>query len=135
MSKHSPLTPHHSPLRDRCIPIQLLLLDVDGVLTDGRIIYGDDGVELKAFHVRDGAGLTVWQTVGKRAAVITGRTSPVVERRAAELGIGPVFSGVGDKWAVYRHLLTAGPWKPAQVCFVAHDLPDLPLLTPFRLAL
>ena len=66
-------------LRARCAAIDLLVLDVDGVLTDGGIIYTDAGAELKQFHVRDGSGLKIWQFVGKRTAIITGRTSRVVE--------------------------------------------------------
>ena len=63
------------------------------MLTDGGIVYTDDGVEMKRFHVRDGSGLKFWHVAGKRSAIISGRTSPAVERRAAELGIGPVLQG------------------------------------------
>ena len=72
----NPSTP--PSLADRCAPIEMLVLDVDGVLTDGGIIYADDGAELKQFHVRDGSGLKIWQYLGKRTAIITGRTSKVV---------------------------------------------------------
>src|ERR1700756_2114935 len=92
-------------LADRCARIEMLVVDVDGVLTDGGIIYADDGTEIKKFHVRDGSGLEIWQGPGKRAAVITGRTSPVVAVRAAELGMHPVFQGAGDKLAALRQLL------------------------------
>ena len=121
-------------LRERCTRIELLVLDVDGVLTDGSIIYGDNGVEVKAFHVRDGSGLKAWQLSGKRTAVITGRTSRVVDVRAAELGLSPVFQGAGDKWAAYRQILASGPWEPEQVCVMGDDLPDLPLLADCGLA-
>ena len=67
-------------LAERCAPIELLIVDVDGVLTDGGIIYADDGAELKQFHVRDGSGLKIWQFVGKRAALITGRRSKVASQ-------------------------------------------------------
>jgi YrbI family 3-deoxy-D-manno-octulosonate 8-phosphate phosphatase len=107
---------------------------VDGVLTDGGIIYGDDGTEVKVFHVRDGTGLKAWQLVGKRAAIITGRTSRVVEIRAAELGISPVFQGAADKWEAYRQILGDGAWKPDQVCVVGDDLADLPVLADCGLA-
>jgi 3-deoxy-D-manno-octulosonate 8-phosphate phosphatase (KDO 8-P phosphatase) len=122
------------PLRDRCAPIEFLLLDVDGVLTDGSIVYGDDGVEWKRFHVRDGSGLKIWQHVGKRAGVITGRTSRTVEVRAAELGLAPVFQGATNKMLAYRQILAAGRWKPEQVCVVGDDLPDVPLLRNSGLA-
>jgi 3-deoxy-D-manno-octulosonate 8-phosphate phosphatase (KDO 8-P phosphatase) len=106
----------------------LLLLDVDGVLTDGSIVYADDGVEIKAFHVRDGSGLKLWQLQGKRAAVISGRRSRAVEVRATELGIDPVIQGAADKLAAYRQLLAGADLRPEQVAFVGDDLPDLPLL-------
>jgi 3-deoxy-D-manno-octulosonate 8-phosphate phosphatase (KDO 8-P phosphatase) len=121
-------------LSDRCARVELLVLDVDGVLTDGSIVYGDDGVEVKAFHVRDGSGLKLWQREGKRAAVISGRTSRAVEVRAAELGIDPVIQGTPDKLAAYRQLLAGAGLGPEQVCFVGDDLPDLPLLVNCGLA-
>jgi 3-deoxy-D-manno-octulosonate 8-phosphate phosphatase (KDO 8-P phosphatase) len=127
-------TRHAPPLRERCERIDLLVLDVDGVLTDGRIIYGDSGVEVKAFHVRDGSGLKLWQLEGKRAAVITGRTSSVVEARAAELGIAPVIQGAADKLAGFRTLLQLVPAAPEAVCYVGDDLPDLPVMRRCGLA-
>jgi 3-deoxy-D-manno-octulosonate 8-phosphate phosphatase (KDO 8-P phosphatase) len=121
-------------LEERCRRIDMLVLDVDGVLTDGGIIYGDNGVELKQFHVRDGSGLKIWQYVGKRAAIISGRTSRVVEVRAAELGIAPVYQGAAEKMPAYRRLLADGGLRPEQVCFVGDDVPDLPLLLHCGLA-
>jgi YrbI family 3-deoxy-D-manno-octulosonate 8-phosphate phosphatase len=70
-------------LRERCSAIELLIVDVDGVLTTGGIAYGTPEVEIKAFHVRDGSGLHLWHRAGKRTGWITGRSSPIVERRAA----------------------------------------------------
>src|SRR6516162_4961575 len=93
-----PLPDGQKTLAKRCAAIDMLVLDVDGVLTDGRIIYTDQGVELKAFHVRDGTGLKIWQARGKQAALLTGRTSHVVEVRAAELGITAVIQGAADKF-------------------------------------
>jgi 3-deoxy-D-manno-octulosonate 8-phosphate phosphatase (KDO 8-P phosphatase) len=121
-------------LADRCARIEMLVLDVDGVLTDGGIIYADDGTELKQFHVRDGSGLKIWQYLGKRAAIITGRTSKVVTVRAAELGIAPVYQGAPEKMAAYRELLAAGGLRTEQVCFIGDDVPDLPLLLNCGLA-
>ncbi|MBY0456464.1 MAG: phenylphosphate carboxylase subunit delta, partial [Gemmataceae bacterium] len=83
-------------LAARAAKIELLLLDVDGVLTDGRIVYSDDGRELKSFHVRDGSGLKLWHAAGKRSAIVSGRRTPAVERRAAELGMPPVLQGRDD---------------------------------------
>src|SRR5262245_36173259 len=76
-----------SDVAPRREPIRLLVLDVDGVLTDGRITYTDSGVEIKSFHVRDGSGLVLWQRTGRQVAIISGRTSRAVEVRATELGI------------------------------------------------
>jgi 3-deoxy-D-manno-octulosonate 8-phosphate phosphatase (KDO 8-P phosphatase) len=121
-------------LRERCAAVELLVLDVDGVLTGGGITYADNGVELKTFHVRDGSGLKIWHQAGKRSAVITGRSSRVVAVRAAELGIGQVVQGAGDKLAAYRQVLCDSGLGPEQVCFLGDDLPDLPLLRHCGLA-
>jgi YrbI family 3-deoxy-D-manno-octulosonate 8-phosphate phosphatase len=123
-----------STLQERCSHIAMLVLDVDGVLTDGGIVYGDNGVELKQFHVRDGSALKIWQHAGKRAAIITGRTSPIVAVRAAELGIDPVYQGAMEKMPAYRRLLTDAGLGPEQVCYVGDDVPDLPLLGSCGLA-
>jgi 3-deoxy-D-manno-octulosonate 8-phosphate phosphatase (KDO 8-P phosphatase) len=114
--------------------IELLLLDVDGVLTDGGIVYGDDGTETKRFHVRDGSALRLWRQAGKRAAVVTGRQSPVVMRRANELGIGPVVQGAADKLAGLRLILAETGLRPEQICAAGDDLPDLPVLRNCGLA-
>ncbi len=115
-------------LADRCRAIELLVLDVDGVLTDGSIVYSDSGAELKTFHVRDGSALKIWQLVGRQSAIITGRQSRVVDVRAAEVGVGTVLQGAADKRAAYRQLLAATGVAPEKVCCVGDDLPDLPLL-------
>jgi 3-deoxy-D-manno-octulosonate 8-phosphate phosphatase (KDO 8-P phosphatase) len=115
-------------LSQRCAAIELLLLDVDGVLTDGGIMYGDDGLECKVFHVRDGSGLKIWHHAGKRSAIISGRSSRVVEVRAAELGICCVLQGAGDKGPAYQRVLRELNVRPEQVCFVGDDVPDLPIL-------
>jgi 3-deoxy-D-manno-octulosonate 8-phosphate phosphatase (KDO 8-P phosphatase) len=119
---------------DRYARIELLLLDVDGVLTDGRIVYTDAGEELKAFHVRDGSGLKLWQRSGKRAAILSGRTSPTVTRRAGELGIDLVVQGAGEKLPALRRILQETGLQPDQVCAVGDDLPDLPVLLACGLA-
>jgi 3-deoxy-D-manno-octulosonate 8-phosphate phosphatase (KDO 8-P phosphatase) len=121
-------------LRERCERIEVLVLDVDGVLTDGSIVYADDGVEIKTFHVRDGSGLKLWGLEGKRAAIISGRRSRAVEVRAAELGVAPVLQGAADKLAAYRQLLADAGLRPEQVCCVGDDVPDLPLLRHCGLA-
>lgn len=125
---------HVTPLAERCQAIELLLLDVDGVLTDGSIVYADNNVEQKRFHVRDGSGLKLWHRAGKRSAIISGRKSPVVDVRAAELGIGQVVQGAADKQAGFGQVLAAAGVRAEQVCAVGDDVPDLPLLRQCGLA-
>lgn len=121
-------------LAARCAGIELLVMDVDGVLTDGGIIYTNEGVELKQFHVRDGSALKLWQREGKQAAILTGRSSRLVELRAAEVGIGRVIQGAADKLAAYRRLLAEAGLRREQVCYVGDDVPDLPVLRHCGLA-
>jgi 3-deoxy-D-manno-octulosonate 8-phosphate phosphatase (KDO 8-P phosphatase) len=121
-------------LAARAARIELLLLDVDGVLTDGSIVYSDTGEELKRFHVRDGSGLKFWLAAGKRAAIVSGRASPAVDRRAVELGVGPVLQGRADKLAALDELLQALGLTADRVCAIGDDLPDLPVLTRVGLA-
>lgn len=104
------------------------MLDVDGVLTDGRIVYTDSGDELKRFHVRDGSGLKIWQSLGLKVAVISGRRSKAVERRAAELGLAPVLLGREAKLPAFEELLAQFSLTPDQACAIGDDLPDLPVL-------
>src|SRR5437764_15421676 len=93
------------PLPERCARIALLVLDVDGVLTDGRIVYTDQGTEIKAFHVRDGSGLKLWMRLGRQVGIISGRQSLIVERRAQELGIAAVIQGADDKKAALLQMI------------------------------
>lgn len=123
-----------TPLAERCAGIELLLLDVDGVLTDGGIVYADHGVEVKTFHVRDGSGLKVWHLAGKRSAIVTGRTSRLVEIRAQELGVGLVIQGAADKRAALERVLAESRVSAAQICAVGDDLPDVPVLRRCGLA-
>ncbi len=125
---------NHLDLAARAAAIELLLLDVDGVLTDGSVIYADDGTELKRFHVRDGSGLKLWRTAGKRVAIVSGRKSVAVDRRAAELGIAPVLQGRDDKRAALAEVLAATGLRPEQVCAIGDDLPDVPLFRACGLA-
>jgi len=115
--------------------VELLVLDVDGVLTDGRIIYSDGGEEFKAFHVRDGSGLKYWRQSGKRVAILSGRSSHAVNRRANELGIDIVIQGESEKLSAFRRILTDTGLKADQVCAVGDDLPDLPVLLESGLAI
>jgi 3-deoxy-D-manno-octulosonate 8-phosphate phosphatase (KDO 8-P phosphatase) len=121
-------------LATRCAPIELLLVDVDGVLTDGVIAIDDLGVETKHFYVRDGSAIRLWRKAGKRAAILSGRSAPVVDRRAAELGIAPVIQGVAEKGAPFRALIQELGLDARQVCYVGDDLADLPVLRAVGLA-
>lgn len=125
---------HPPDLAARAAAIELLLLDVDGVLTDGSVVYADDGTELKRFHVRDGTGLKLWRAAGKRSVIVSGRKSVAVERRAAELGIDPVLQGRDDKLAAFAEVLAATGLRADQVCAIGDDLPDLPVLRRCGLA-
>jgi 3-deoxy-D-manno-octulosonate 8-phosphate phosphatase (KDO 8-P phosphatase) len=124
--------PHVSA--DRFARIELLLLDVDGVLTDGHVVYTDAGQEIKAFHVRDGSGIKYWRRSGKRVAILSGRTSPVVTRRAAELDIDAIVQAADNKLLALARMLSEIGLRPDQVCAVGDDLPDLPVLTHCGLA-
>jgi 3-deoxy-D-manno-octulosonate 8-phosphate phosphatase (KDO 8-P phosphatase) len=115
-------------MNERAARIELLLLDVDGVLTDGSITYTDAGEELKRFHVRDGSGLKLWRAAGHRAAIVSGRASPAVTRRAAELGVAPVLQGREDKLAAFNEVLAHFGLPADRVCAIGDDLPDLPVL-------
>ena len=108
--------------------IRLLLLDVDGVLTDGRIIYDNNGIESKAFHVRDGHGLKLLQRAGIKVGIITGRSSQVVSHRAAELGIDIVYQGAKNKLEPYERILQDLSLSDQQVAYIGDDLVDLPIL-------
>lgn len=108
--------------------IQLLCLDVDGVLTDGAIQIDDMGVETKRFHVRDGTGLRMWMRMGGHVAIITGRRGMAVRHRADELGIRHVLQGSSDKLADFRGLLQHLNLKASEAAMMGDDLPDLPIL-------
>src|SRR6478672_2212007 len=126
--------PPSADLAARCEAIELLAVDVDGVLTDGVIVVDDLGVESKHFHVRDGLAYSLWHRAGKRSAILSGRKAEVVRRRAAELKIAHVAQGLDEKGEAFRTLLTELGLKPSQVCFVGDDLVDLPLLRSAGLA-
>ena len=110
----------------RAAKIRLAVFDVDGTLTDGRLWYGEDGGEIKVFHVHDGLGLKRLQANGVQVALITARISHPVALRAEELDITHVYQGQGDKRACLRELLDALHLTAEQVAFVGDDLPDLP---------
>lgn len=108
--------------------IKLLLLDVDGVLTDGRITYDNDGGEIKSFDVKDGHGLKLLQRAGIEVGIITGRESKVVARRASELSIELVYQGVKDKLLPFNEILEKRGLSPEEVAYVGDDVVDLPVM-------
>ena len=118
----------------RARAIRLLVLDVDGVLTDGRLYYADDGVELKAFNIQDGLGLRMLSASGVIIAIISGRRSTALERRAENLGVEHVFQGVNDKLSVFQELLTRLSLGARTAAAIGDDLPDLPVLRRCELA-
>lgn len=108
--------------------IELLVLDVDGVLTDGKIILTPTGQEVKAFSVRDGSGMKFWKRSGKKLAIITGRGSPAVEIRAKDLDVDCVRLNAKNKLPAYQEVLAELNVSADQTAVVGDDLPDLPLL-------
>jgi 3-deoxy-D-manno-octulosonate 8-phosphate phosphatase (KDO 8-P phosphatase) len=115
--------------------IRLLVLDVDGVLTDGRLEYGAAGEETKRFFVQDGLALVAARGAGLSVAVISGRASAAVTRRLSELGVTEVHQGIDDKLAVLADLMDRLKIKPGEVAVMGDDLVDLPLMRRAGLAL
>jgi 3-deoxy-D-manno-octulosonate 8-phosphate phosphatase (KDO 8-P phosphatase) len=112
----------------RAARVRLLLLDCDGVLTDGRITPVEGGEELKSFNTRDGHGLVLLHRAGLRSGIISGRTSRLVELRAADLGVSFVRQGALNKVAVFEGLLAEASVEPGQVAYVGDDVVDIPLM-------
>jgi 3-deoxy-D-manno-octulosonate 8-phosphate phosphatase (KDO 8-P phosphatase) len=121
-------------LAKRCQPIELLVTDVDGVLTDGSIVLDDRGIEIKHFHVRDGLAFSLWHKAGKHSAILSGRSSGAVDIRAGDLRIAHVLQGHEQKEPPLRILIEQLGLSPRQVCYVGDDLPDLPPLLAVGLA-
>ena len=109
----------------QAIPLKLLLLDVDGVLTDGRITYSSTGEELKTFHIHDGLGIKLLQQAGVQVGIITGRSSPMVTRRANELGINYLLQGREDKWVALQSIQRELGLSLDEIAYMGDDLPDL----------
>ncbi|QSX31948.1 3-deoxy-manno-octulosonate-8-phosphatase KdsC [Shewanella cyperi] len=108
--------------------IKLLICDVDGVFSDGRIYLGNQGEELKAFHTRDGFGVKALLGAGIQVAVITGRKSQIVENRMKALGIKHIYQGVDNKFEPYEELLKLYGVTPAQTAYIGDDMVDLPVM-------
>lgn len=121
-------------LRERAARIKLFLLDVDGVLTDGKLYFGNSGEEFKAFSTLDGHGIKLLQKSGVKVGIITGRTSNLVARRAADLGIKILVQGREDKWEALQEILREHPLELDEIAFMGDDWPDLGIMTRVGLA-
>lgn len=116
-------------MRARIAPLRMMIFDVDGVLTDGRIIYLDDGSEMKQFHVRDGHGIRLLQRSGRvEVAFLTGRFSRAVEHRAVDLGVKRLYQNIKRKLEAYEDILAATGLQDHEVGFVGDDLIDIPVM-------
>lgn len=116
-----------------CLPkaklIKLLLLDVDGILTDGTITYTHEGTEIKSFHTRDGLGIRLLQEAGVEVGIITARTSEAVKRRAEDLKLAHVYQGCRNKIVAYEEIRAKVNLRDTEVAYMGDDWLDLPLLT------
>ncbi len=119
----------------RARAVRMIVFDVDGVLTDGSLYFGDDGQEYKAFNSRDGHGIKMLRASGVEPAIITGRSSQVVAIRARNLGITQLFQGAEDKLEAFEQLLARVGLGPEQIAYMGDDLVDLPVLRRCGLAI
>jgi YrbI family 3-deoxy-D-manno-octulosonate 8-phosphate phosphatase len=115
-------------LEERCRAIELVLSDVDGVLTDGGLIFDNQGIETKKFHIRDGLGIRLWQRAGYRFGILTARTSHIVRLRCVELGIEIVRQGFEDKLLAAQQICEQQGLDLEQICYIGDDLTDIPLV-------
>lgn len=122
-------------IEERALAVRMIVFDIDGVLTDGSLFYGDDGQEYKAFNSRDGHGIKMLQASGVEAGIITGRTSQVVLHRARNLGISRIFQGAHDKLDAFENLLLDMGMAPEQIAYMGDDVVDLPVLRRCGLAI
>ncbi len=108
--------------------ITCIITDVDGVMTDGRIIYDGAGLETKQFHVRDGLGIKLWISAGFQFGILTSRQSDIVAQRAGELGIGHVRQGASNKLSIAQQMFAEIGCDASQVCYIGDDLPDIAVM-------
>ena len=127
-------TPEMKVLFAKAEAIKLLLLDVDGVLSDGTLIYSESGDEAKAFNTQDGLGIRLVQKGGVAVGLITARQSDIVQRRGEELGMAYIRQGIGKKRDAYREIRDQAGLKPFEVSYMGDDWIDLPLLSRVGLA-
>jgi 3-deoxy-D-manno-octulosonate 8-phosphate phosphatase (KDO 8-P phosphatase) len=122
-------------LTDRLRAIRLLLLDVDGVLTDGAVIYSESGSEIKSFNVKDGMGIRMLQRSAIPVGIVTGRRSEALRHRCRDLGIDLLMDGTADKGAALASILSETGLSAGDIGFMGDDLPDLPLMAKVGTAL
>jgi 3-deoxy-D-manno-octulosonate 8-phosphate phosphatase (KDO 8-P phosphatase) len=109
---------------ERARRIKLLIMDCDGVLTDGRLFFGRTGEELKVFYVRDGQGLAYWHNAGGKSGIISGRNSPIVEMRGRQLGIEYFWQNRKEKVSAFKEMIAASGIASEDAAFVGDDIPD-----------
>lgn len=115
-------------MKEKAGRVRLILSDVDGVMTDGKIIYNESGIETKEFSARDGFGIRLWIKNGGLFGIVTGRSSPVVKMRADELGAHALWQGIKDKAATARQICAALDVPLEETAFIGDDYPDLPAM-------
>jgi 3-deoxy-D-manno-octulosonate 8-phosphate phosphatase (KDO 8-P phosphatase) len=120
--------------RTRALRIKMIIMDVDGTLTDGTLSVLPDGEEIKSYHVRDGLGILLAHLVGIKTAIITGKTSRALEKRAERLGIAELHQGILDKKRVFDAILAKHGLKPEEVAYIGDDLGDLEVIRAVGLA-
>lgn len=128
------LNKYSSELIERAKKVRMLILDIDGVLTDARIIYGDYGDELKNFDVNDGIGIFLMRKAGIKNIILTAKSSPVVTRRAKVLKIDKVYHNFHYKIEAYEKIIKKFKVQPEEICFVGDDIIDVPVLKRVGLA-
>ena len=124
-----------APLRHKARKIKLLLLDVDGVLTDGGIVIDERGVESKRFDVRDGQGITLLKRAGVEVGFVSGRSSVAVRQRAGDLGVKWVFQGIQNKAEIYQRIKKRTGLKDEHIAYAGDDIVDMPILRAAGLAI
>lgn len=122
-------------INKKAAEIKLLLLDVDGVLTDGRLYFSAEGYEMKAFHTLDGHGIKQLRNSGVEVGIITGRNSPLVKKRAEDLGLKILLQGREDKFTAMQEILESYPCELNHIAYMGDDYPDLLVMTRIGLAM
>jgi 3-deoxy-D-manno-octulosonate 8-phosphate phosphatase (KDO 8-P phosphatase) len=124
-----------SNLQEQAFKIKLLILDVDGILTDGGLFFDNQGNEFKRFNALDGHGIKMLMEHSIEVAIITGRTSAIVKNRARELGIRHLYQGYADKVSAYQKLMKDLPLNPDEIAYMGDDLPDLEVMIKIGLSI